>query len=300
MILASLIFGLIIGSFLTVCVYRIPYGRPKGPPDLDELDDSSGKTDAEEDVPAYEPRTPGIPEEMSILKPARSICPSCGKQLLWWHNIPLVSWILLRGKCAFCGTRISGRYPLIEAMTAFFCVLSYMKFGLTPTGVLIFAFCCALIVISFIDIEYYIIPDVISLPTIVIGLAAGGLNHFTHIFTFPLAENFWWSLAGFAFGGGILMLISQLYTLLRHRVGLGFGDVKFLAMAGALFGIEGAFITMFAGSLAGSVIGLLMFMFMGKTMTYHLPFGPYLALGALIYIFGADPNAWWRASLLFY
>ena len=281
--ITALLFGLIIGSFLTACVYRIPFGREKGPPTLEELsDDYTG---------AGEPEQTSVSEAeegMSLLEPRRSICPQCKKQLLWWHNIPLVSYLLLRGKCGFCGARISFRYPLIEGLSASFAVLSLYAYGLTPTALVVFAFCAALIAISFIDIEYYIIPDVISYPGITVGIILGAINHFYHIFDLPVVPDIWSSLIGFVLGGGVLLFISEVYFRLRNRVGLGMGDVKLLAMTGACFGVEGALFSMFVGSLVGSVIGVLLMIFRGKNMSYQLPFGPYLALGTILYLFSGD------------
>jgi leader peptidase (prepilin peptidase)/N-methyltransferase len=266
--------GAIIGSFLSVCIYRIPYGRPKGPPNFEE-------EESEEEPPQPTQTTPKI----GIANPPRSFCPSCQTQLLWCHNIPILSWLLLRGKCYFCKVSISPRYPLVEFLSLICALLSVQMYGFSMTALVIYLFCAALIVISFIDIDYYIIPDVISLPGTVIGMLLATANHFLHIFEWPLAKDFWTSLIGVAVGGGGLLLISELYYRIRKRVGLGLGDVKLLAMVGAFFGFEGAFATIFYGSLLGSVIGVFLIIFFKRGASQHLPFGPYLALGTLIYIF---------------
>lgn len=266
----------IIGSFLSVCIYRIPYGREKGPPNFDDTDEEP----KQEEIGQENQKS-----EISISKPARSFCPHCNQQLLWWHNIPILSWIFLGGKCHFCKSKISFRYPLVELLSVFFAIASVVSFGLTATALVIYTFCAALIVISFIDIDYYIIPDVISLPGTVIGILLALANHFFHFFAWPLAPDFWTSLIGVAFGGGVLLLISELYYRVRKRIGLGLGDVKLLAMTGAFFGFEGAFATIFYGSLLGSIIGILMIVVFKRGASQHLPFGPYLALGTVIYIF---------------
>lgn len=277
------IFGAIIGSFLSVCIFRIPYGRPKGPPTyeemngLPELEDENSATVAEDKEQES--------QSLSIGNPPRSFCPNCMNKLLWWHNIPILSWVFLKGRCYFCKQGISFRYPLVEVLSSVLAVASVYSFGLTLTALLVFAYCATLIVISFIDIEYYIIPDVISLPGALLGIVVGALNHYFHLFDWPVPETIWGNLIGLGFGGGVLLAISEFYLRVRKRVGLGLGDVKLLAMTGAFFGFQGAFSTMFFGSLIGSVIGLSLILFCRKGMTHHLPFGPYLALGTIIYIF---------------
>lgn len=278
------IFGAIIGSFLTVCIYRIPYGRPSGPPTFEEM---NGLPEAESEESAESSlETAELQEEhLNIGNPPRSFCPKCRNKLLWWHNIPVASWTLLGGRCYFCKEKISFRYPLVELLSAALAVASVYNFGLTPTALLVFIYCAALVVISFIDIEYYIIPDVISLPGAALGIVVGILNHYFHLFAWPVPETVWGNLIGLGFGGGVLLLISELYLRIRKRVGLGLGDVKLLAMTGAFFGFQGAFSTMFFGSLLGSVIGISLMLFFRKGLSHHLPFGPYLALGTIIYIF---------------
>lgn len=279
------VLGAIIGSFLSVCIYRIPYGRPTGPPTFEEMNGLDPESEQEQ----TEVSSDEVEEHLSIGKPARSFCPKCRSKLLWWHNIPILSWLMLKGRCYFCKEKISFRYPLVEILSSVLAVASVYNFGLTPTALLIFAYCATLIVISFIDIEYYIIPDVITLPGVVLGILVGVVNHYFHIFAWPLPETVWGNLVGLGFGGGVLLLISEVYLRIRKRVGLGLGDVKLLAMTGAFFGFQGAFSTMFFGSLLGSVIGISLMLISRKGLTHHLPFGPYLALGTILYIF-AGPS----------
>jgi len=300
MIIGCVVLGLVIGSFLTVCIYRIPYGREKGPPGWDEE-----PVEAEQEVlpvdPLEDQATPSgesSPCAMSIIRPGRSICPLCRSRLLWWHNIPFFSYLILRGRCWFCRERISIRYPLVELLTAVLCTLCYLTFGFSWTALLVFVFACALVVISFIDIDYYIIPDVISLPGTLLGLLIGVLNHFSGIFSWPVVATWQGSLCGALFGGGVLFIISEVYLRLRKRVGLGLGDVKLLAMVGAFFGVPAAFYGMFVGSLMGSIFGIVFIVLFRKKLTYQLPFGPYLALGTLLYLFTAKGatlpgGEWW-------
>lgn len=281
------IFGLIIGSFLSVCIYRIPLGRKKGLESLDE--------------PEEEPQFAPGEEQISILKPARSFCPECKAQLKWYHNIPLFSWFLVGGKCAFCKHPISVRYPIIEAMTAASAVACYLTYGSAlsiPTALLVFAFLCALIVISFIDIDYFIIPNVISIPGTVIGMVIGCINQFTHIFQPPVAQTLLDSILGILAGGGVLYGIAALYYLVRRQTGLGLGDVKLLMMTGALFGWESAFYTMFVGSLIGAVLGVTGMLIFRHKANRPMPFGPYLAVAATLYLFsGVNLLFWLRAQM---
>lgn len=271
------VLGLLIGSFLSVCVYRIPAGRGLEPGDP-EADDYEGTEESEESE-SEEPT-------LSIFHPARSFCPSCEKQLLWYHNIPLFSWLIQRGKCAFCKSSISFRYPLLEIMSSLTAVGCVVMFGPTPTAALIYVFCASLLVASFIDFDYYILPNSITLNGIIVGFVIGTVNQFTHIFARPVNQEFMSSFWGFLIGGGILFAISEGYFRLRKKEGLGMGDVKLMAMVGSIFGAEAALFSIFLGSLFGSVVGGLLLLFLGRKWSQALPFGPYLALGSFIYLFG--------------
>jgi len=279
MLIFIAILGLIIGSFLTVCIYRIPLGRKYAEAEGEE--DSTIKVEDNE-IKISEAK------EITFSFPKRSVCLACKEQLRWYHNVPLFSWLALKGKCAFCGEKVSVRYPFVELLTALAAVLSFGQFGLTATAALIFLFSCALIVISFIDYDYYIIPNVISLPGVVIGLMVGILNQFTGIFALPVSTGVVDSVLGLLIGGGFLLFVSEVYLRLRKKEGLGMGDVKLLAMTGAFFGVEGALYTIFVGSFLGSIIGVFFIIFARRNMSYQLPFGPYLAAGTLLYIFTGD------------
>ena len=263
-----LIFGVVIGSFLSVCIYRIPLPRL-------EIEG--------EDEAARKER-----EAITIGHPVRSFCPHCRATLTWRENIPLLSWLLLRGRCRHCRHPISARYPAVELLSALMAWLSWYSWGLTPTGVLVYLFCCALIVISFIDYDYYIIPNVISLPGTALGLVVALLNQFTGFFGRPVVPDLAGGLLGILIGAGFLLLVSEVYLRIRKREGLGMGDVKLLAMTGAFFGMEASIYTIFVGSLLGSVLGIAFIVFRGRTLSHQLPFGPYLALGTVLYLFGGD------------
>ena len=274
-------FGLVIGSFLTVCIYRIPLGRVKGIVDLDlpeeeEEKKSDDSVKSESDV---------VEPKVTIADPPRSFCPSCNKQLHWYHNIPVFSWLFLRGKCGLCSAPISVRYPFVELLSAISCVLSVVVFGLSPTAFLIYVFCAALIVISFIDYDYYIIPNVISIPGTVIGIVIGVINQFFGVFHAPVASGIIESGAGLLLGGGFLLIISEFYIRVRKKVGLGVGDIKLLAMTGAFFGPEAALYTIFVGSLLGTIFGVAIILIQRQKVSHPIPFGPYLAAGTFLYLF---------------
>ena len=281
------IFGSIIGSFLGVCAYRIPMGR-------------------------YEPIHEGVKElgrTLSLTRPARSFCPSCQQQLAWWHTIPIVSWLILRGRCGHCGVRVPFRYLFIELLTGALCALTFLRFGPTVTGVVAFGFVCLLIVITFIDLDYMIIPDVITYPATIIGLVIGGINrylpaHDGRVIGYPFVSSPWESLYGLMMGPGLLLTVWWLYFKIRKREGLGLGDVKLLAVLGATFGMQCAWFTIFVGSILGSIIGMSLLLARRGSLASYIPFGPYLAVAATAYIFDAHlivahfidqtvPLTWW-------
>jgi leader peptidase (prepilin peptidase) / N-methyltransferase len=167
-------------------------------------------------------------------------------------------------------------------------LLSYAEFGLTLTGLLVYAFFCALLVISFIDLDFFIIPNVISLPGIVIGVVVSFLNQIFELFHWPVAPDIAQSFLGILVGGGFLFLVAEVYLRLRNMEGLGMGDVKLLAMTGAFFGPYCAGYTIFLGSLVGSICGISMIIFGSRKISQHIPFGPYLSLGTFLYLYFPD------------
>jgi len=268
LILLVLLFGLIIGSFLSVCIYRIP----RHPSYLADLEDEDPK--------------PSDVQPIQFNFPTRSICPACRAELSWVHNLPVLSWLLLQGRCAFCRAPISVRYPTTELLAVIALLLSLHIHGLTPTGFLIAIFIWSLIVISFIDVDFFIIPNVITIPGTLIGVILGLVNGYTGYFQAPVASDILQSLYGIAAGGGFLLAVSEIYLRVRGREGLGLGDVKLLAMTGAFFGPECALFTIFVGSLIGTIGGVAAMIFSGHRFSQQLPFGPYLAAGTVIYLLG--------------
>lgn len=235
-LVSAFIFGAIVGSFLNVCILRIP-------------------------------------EELSIVHPA-SRCPSCEQPIAFYDNIPVLSWIFLKGKCRNCKIPISPRYALVEVLTGCLAAALMWRFGLQAITLILFVFSAALVVITFIDLDHRIIPDVISLPGIPLGFLAS-------FFSIGLMN----SGIGILAGGGSLLAVALGYRLLTGRDGMGGGDIKLLAMIGAFIGWEGVLFTIFASSLTGTLVGILAMVKQKKGMRLAIPFGPFLALGALLYIF---------------
>ncbi|MGI6681257.1 MAG: prepilin peptidase [Bdellovibrionota bacterium] len=260
-----ILFGLIIGSFLSVCIFRLPIGR------FDALDDDG------EAVPSDK-------EKMSIFYPTRSFCPSCKNNLRWYHNIPVLSWLVLRGKCSFCKTKISFRYPLVEIISAIFAFLSFYFYGATLEGFIIYAFCAVLIVLSFIDIDYFILPNIITYPVSIIGIILVSFNHFFHFLNFPFCGSFKCLFLGLL-GALFLYLIGALHGFIRKKEGLGFGDIKLLIMIGVFFGLPSSFYTIFLGSILAIIGTIIIAIFKKNSLSEPLPFGPYLSLGCVLYLF---------------
>ncbi len=234
----SLVFGAIVGSFLNVCIIRLP-------------------------------------KEESIITPG-SHCPHCNHPIKFYDNIPLISYLLLRGKCRYCKRSISAQYPLVEGITAIGSLLLFLKYGLSWSYLFYFSFVAALIVITVIDLYHQIIPDVISIPWIGVGLL--GALIIPHI-------TFFNSLLGILLGGGSLFVVATLYQWLFKREGMGGGDVKLLAMIGAFLGWESVILTILLSSLIGSITGIIIIALKGKDFKYAIPFGPFLSLGAVIALF---------------
>lgn len=244
-----LVLGLCIGSFLTVVVYRVP-------------------------------------RKISVITPMRSFCPQSDKKLTWWENIPVISYLILGGKSRYTKKAIPFRYPLIEMMTAAFAVATYFRFGLSPTALVIFCLVCSLIAITFIDLEFLIIPNVISFPGMTFGLLLGIAAQYTDWFQAPITESAFDSLLGFLIGGGFFYAVGTGYYLVTKRVGLGGGDIKLLAMTGAILGVNSVIPTILSGSMIGVVVGLLSMFIKGGNRHSEIPFGPWLSVGTVLYIYG--------------
>lgn len=232
------VIGSIVGSFLNVCIFRLP-------------------------------------QDKSLFFP-RSNCSHCHEPIKFYDNIPILSFILLRGKCRSCRKSISIQYPLVESFNGLLYGIFYNKLGISADFFIYSLFASSLLVISVIDLRHRIIPDVITLPGILLGLLISSFSY--HI-------NFLESLIGTLMGGSILLAVGFGYELLRKKEGMGGGDVKLLAMIGSFLGWKAVLLVIFMASLSGSIIGILWIILKGKERDYAIPFGPYLSLGALFYLF---------------
>jgi len=230
---ALAILGLAVGSFLNVCIHRLPR---KG----------------------------------SIVQPASS-CPQCGYVLRWFDNIPVLSYALLGGRCRTCKAGISIRYPIVEVVTMAIFVEHYLVFGSDIILVPRLLFACAMIVLFAIDLEHHLLPNVITLPGIVTGLA----------FSAILPPGLLDALIGVVAGGGVLWLVGEAYYRYSGQEGMGGGDVKMLAMIGGFLGWQLMILTLVLSSVLGSVVGLLVIVFKRGGMKYALPYGTFLSLAAL-------------------
>ena len=242
--------GLLFGSFANVLIYRIPEGKG--------------------------------------FVFSRSECRKCHNKVAWYDNIPVLSWIILKGKCRVCKQSISWRYPVVELLMAIvfagvFITLGWSWFLLES---LVFSF--GLVVVSFIDFDHMILPDSFTLSGIVIGLVGSLLNP---------ERDFWPALLGVLVGGGILWLIAYLYWALRKEEGMGGGDIKLLAWIGALLGWGAIPFVIMTSSIIGSLVGGAIALGSKKGLKQTIPFGPYLALAALIYLMGGDAVSDWYLQL---
>lgn len=247
-IIALIVIGLCVGSFLNVCIYRLPRGG-------------------------------------SLLRP-RSRCPGCDYELTWYDNIPVISYAFLAGRCRRCRTRINPRYPIVELLTAVVFVLHFLVFGWTALLVVRLLFACALIVLFAIDLEHQILPNAITLPGLAAGLA------FSLVFPPGVLD----ALLGALIGGGVLWIIGEAYYRFAGQEGMGGGDVKMLAMVGAFLGWQLVLLTIVLSSLSGALIGSLILATRRGGMKYAVPFGTFLAVGALTAsLVGPELIAWYMS-----
>lgn len=246
----SFILGLLWGSFANVVIYRLP-------------------------------------EKISVVTP-RSRCPKCQTPIKWYDNVPVLSWMFLRGKCRACGAGISVRYPLVELLTGIVFAAIFYKYGFQWVTIEYLIFAWSLIVVSMIDLDLMILPDVFTLSGIVIGLVGAAINP---------ERSFSDACLGVVAGGGFLWAIAYFYLLLRKEEGMGGGDIKLLAWMGAVLGWTSIPFIVLVSSILGSLVGLVLAMRSKAGLKSVIPFGPYLALAALLFILDGKRIGLWYIGL---
>jgi leader peptidase (prepilin peptidase)/N-methyltransferase len=244
------LFGLAWGSFLNVVIARLPLGE-------------------------------------SLVSP-RSRCPACKTPVAWYDNLPLLSYIILGGRCRGCGVPISFRYPVVEALVGGASLLSFLSHGPSLEYLIELAFVAAMIALIFIDYDHQILPNAITLPGIALGLALAGARE---------DVTFVDSLSGAALGAGLLFGVSEAYFRLRRIEGLGFGDVKMMGMVGAFVGWKGVLLTLFLGSLSGTLVGVFILAGREGSLKTKLPFGTFLGMGAIATVYWGRPLIGWYSTL---
>jgi len=246
-IVYAFVLGAVVGSFLNVVIYRIPRRR-------------------------------------SIVRPG-SACPTCSAPIAWYDNLPILSWLVLRGRCRRCGGRISIRYPVVEAAAGVLAVLGISVYGLEPVTAEVVVFAWVSLALGLIDLEHQILPDVMTYPAIVFGLVfslVGGLTPFVD------------SVVGAAVGAALPTMVIVLYRWLRGVEGMGWGDVKYLAAIGAVVGLHGCLMVLVVAALVGALVGIGLIAFGRGTGRTALPFGTFLALAVILWLY---LPAGWRSLL---
>jgi leader peptidase (prepilin peptidase)/N-methyltransferase len=266
------LFGLIIGSFLNVVTYRIP-----------KMLEKDWKSQAQM-ILAPDSEVPVEDKPFNLIFP-NSHCPSCDVDIKPWENIPVISYLFLKGKCAACATPISIRYPLIEILTAFITGLVIYKFGLTLACLFALLLCWSLICLAMIDFDHQLLPDNITLPLLWIGLIA---NSFNMIVSFQ--DAFWGAIAGYM----SLWSLFWIFKLISGKEGMGYGDFKLLALLGAWMGWQSLPLIVILSSMSGTLIGGTLVL-MGRDRTQPMPFGPFLAIAGWINLMWGD-----QITLLYY
>ncbi len=242
-----LLVGLVVGSFLNVCIHRLPRGE-------------------------------------SVVRP-RSRCPACGHRISWVENIPLLSWIALRGRCRHCGAPIALRYPAVELASGLILAWLWHRFGPGWSFWVASWLALASLALFFTDLEQRLLPDRITLPSFAVGLALAWVNPFLGVEAG--VRRLWLALAGAALGAGILWGIGALWLRVRGVEAMGLGDVKMMAMLGAFTGPRGVLFTLFAASVSGALVGMLLVAWRRGSMRDSLPFGCFLAPAGLAALFWA-------------
>ena len=273
--ISLVVLGLLIGSFLNVVILRLPVMMFRGWKEECQ--------DMEEELPDH-PAIKDLSKPFNLVSPA-SHCPSCGAAVKPWMNIPVISWLLLRGKCASCGTRIGLRYPLVELTTALLSAVLLLKFqwGWELAAMLVFTW--LLITMSVIDIDHKILPDTLTIGLLWIGLLVNTQGMFTDLQS---------AVYGAALGYGVLWAFFWIFKLLTGKDGMGFGDFKLLAALGAWLGFQSLLTIIILSSVVGTVVGIAGIIALGRDRQLPIPFGPYLAMaGWIAAMWGSEITNWY-------
>lgn len=268
----ALVLGLLVGSFLNVVIYRLPKMMEA---DWQQQCREFLSTSSEaKTLPTTDNQAP----RFNLMVPA-SRCPHCGHKIKPWENIPVISYLVLRGKCAGCRAPISLRYPTIELISGLLSATVIILFGASTSGLLALLFTWCLIALTMIDIDTYLLPDDITLPLLWLGLIANSFGVFT-----DLSSALWGAIAGYL----SLWSVYQLFKLLTGKEGMGYGDFKLLAALGAWMGWQMLPQIILLSSLVGAVIGISMILIRGRDKNIPIPFGPYLAIAGWIALVWGD------------
>lgn len=275
---SSLILGLLVGSFLNVVIHRLP-----------KMINAEYKAQVDEFIKSDEYKSASSQGKINLMVP-RSRCPHCGHQITALENIPIISYLFLRGRCSECKTPISKRYPIVEFVTGILSLYVIYHFGVNWQGAAALIFTWCLIALTLIDYDTYYLPDSITLPLFWLGLIVNYYGFFT-----DFSSAFW----GGIFGYMSLWLLNQGYKLLRGQDGMGGGDFKLLALLGAWMGWQMLIQIALFSSLVGAVIGISLMFIKNRDKNHHIPYGPYLAIaGWIAFLFGDEINRQYLKILL--
>ena len=270
----ALLFGLLTGSFLNVVIYRLPKILQA------QFAADCASSDSHQAIPEFTYKY--------LLLPASS-CPKCGHQIRWYENIPVLSWLILAAKCSRCKTPIPLRYPLVELMGGLLCAAAVLGFGVTPKALLAMPLLLALLALTWIDADTFLLPDDITLPLLWLGLVANLFGQFV-----PLDAAVIGAMAGYL----SLWLVYWVFKLITGKEGMGYGDFKLMAALGAWLGWAALPGIILLSAVVGAMVGISMIIFKRLGRDQALPFGPYIAgAGVLALFFGPQLNAWYLGTL---
>lgn len=272
-----IVVGLVVGSFLNVVIYRLPI-----------MMERDWREQCESLFGTREQSESEIPEPFNLIRP-RSCCPHCGKLIAAFNNIPVISFLILKGKCKNCGNPISIRYPVVEILSAVLTGTTAVYFGYQIEVLFACMLTWALIILTFIDLEHQLLPDDITLPFLWIGIICNMFNLYTDIYS---------SITGVIIGYGLLWLIFIIFKFITGKTGMGYGDFKLTAMLGAWLGWQLLPVVILISSLLGAIFGIFLVLFSGHDRKIPIPFGPFLAIaGWVALIWGTDITHYYHSLM---